>query len=268
MSNCTDCIPQIPDPCKGKRTWTSCVLSQNPIPSLGVQANETLNITLEKIGVLISNSGGGSTSILNWEEGFYVTNSLVFHNGAIWRAETPTEEEPSNESEDWLKLAEINVELLWENIYGDQSSINLSDFNNNGDGNSPFATMDDLPNGDYTPVEAPVNTLFLGKPIYKITFSGTDDDNIDVSSLNIEEVVNIEGQFKTSWIYWGSEVKSFNCNNILFPVPGAELYLRSSVIYNFTNKEIEINLESGEIGGGSVNPPSYDWHITVYYTKT
>src|SRR5690606_4782344 len=209
MANCTDCIPQIPDPCKGVKKPTECILSLDAIPSLGIAANEPLNISLQKIGVLISNSGGGSTSIPNWEEGFYVTNSLVFHNGAIWRAETTTEEEPSNESEDWLKLAEINVELLWENIYGDQNSINLSDFNNNGDGNSPFATMDDLPvvpNGDYTLVEAPVNTLFLGKPIYKITFSGTGDDNIDVSSLNIDEVVNIEGQFKTSWSYWGSEV--------------------------------------------------------------
>lgn len=52
MSNCTDCIPQIPDPCNGKKTPTECILSLDAIPSLGIAVNEPLNISLQKIGVL------------------------------------------------------------------------------------------------------------------------------------------------------------------------------------------------------------------------
>lgn len=52
MSNCTDCIPQIPDPCKGVKKPTECILSLDAISSLGVAKNEPLNISLQKIGVL------------------------------------------------------------------------------------------------------------------------------------------------------------------------------------------------------------------------
>jgi hypothetical protein len=53
MADCTDCIPQIPDPCNGKKTPTECILSLHAIPSLGVTKNEQLDLTLQKIGNLL-----------------------------------------------------------------------------------------------------------------------------------------------------------------------------------------------------------------------
>ena len=52
MSNCTDCIPQIPDPCNGKKTPTECILSLQAVTSLGIAVNEPLNISLQKIGAM------------------------------------------------------------------------------------------------------------------------------------------------------------------------------------------------------------------------
>lgn len=53
MSNCTDCIPQVSDPCKGEKKSTECILSLRAIPSLGIAVNEPLDTTLQKIGVLL-----------------------------------------------------------------------------------------------------------------------------------------------------------------------------------------------------------------------
>lgn len=53
MADCTDCIQQTPDPCKGIKKPTKCILSLDAIPSLGVAENEQLDITLQKIGNLL-----------------------------------------------------------------------------------------------------------------------------------------------------------------------------------------------------------------------
>lgn len=52
MSNCTDCIPQVQDPCGGKKTPTDCIISLGSIESLGINPNEELRISLIKIGNL------------------------------------------------------------------------------------------------------------------------------------------------------------------------------------------------------------------------
>lgn len=51
--DCNDCIEQEIDNCNGSRKFTECIVSKEAIPGLGVQSNETLDVTLDKMRVII-----------------------------------------------------------------------------------------------------------------------------------------------------------------------------------------------------------------------
>lgn len=53
MAECNDCLELEQDSCQGEKKATECVYSIQAIPILGIQANEALNISLEKIAIII-----------------------------------------------------------------------------------------------------------------------------------------------------------------------------------------------------------------------
>lgn len=53
MADCNDCLELEQDSCQGEKKATECIYSIVAIPLLGIQANEPLNISLEKIAILI-----------------------------------------------------------------------------------------------------------------------------------------------------------------------------------------------------------------------
>lgn len=53
MAECNDCLELETDSCQGEKKATECVYSIQAIPILGILANEPLNISLQKIAILI-----------------------------------------------------------------------------------------------------------------------------------------------------------------------------------------------------------------------
>lgn len=102
-------------------------------------------IQLTELIIAINNcneSGGGLNALIpNWEDRLYIQGLLVFHNNSIWRNDCEEVTGEPGVDECWTLLAEINQKLLWENIEGDQSTVNLSEFNNDAE----FITLDDVP---------------------------------------------------------------------------------------------------------------------------
>lgn len=64
MVNCTDCIEQEIDSCKGEKKYTECIISKEAIALLGVQVNEPLDVTLKKMAIIIQ---GLTTRIIQLE---------------------------------------------------------------------------------------------------------------------------------------------------------------------------------------------------------
>lgn len=99
-----------------------------------VTNENVIQLTELIIAINNCNEGGGMNAFIpNWEDRLYIQGLLVFHNNSIWRNDCKEATGEPGIDECWTLIAEINPELLWENISGDQSSVNLSGFNNDLD---------------------------------------------------------------------------------------------------------------------------------------
>lgn len=90
-------------------------------------------IQLTELIIAIGNcsEGGGINSLIpNWEDGLYLQEFLVFHNNSIWRNDCEEVTGEPGIDACWTLISEINEDILWEEIVGDQSQVKLSGFDN------------------------------------------------------------------------------------------------------------------------------------------
>lgn len=115
-----------------------------------VTNENVIQLTELIIAINNCNEGGGGLNALipNWEDRLYIQGLLVFHNNSIWRNDCEEVTGEPGVDECWTLISEINEDILWEDIKGDQSSVNLSGFNNDLDIN------DELENDIFSDVTA------------------------------------------------------------------------------------------------------------------
>lgn len=121
-------------------------------------------------------------------------------------------------------------------------------------------------NGSYSATQQLTNGTWVdNKPVYKITYTGSNTASINVAALNIATLIDIEGTFTVTTPSSNSIV--MDCNAFMLGEFDPSDYINSKAVYNATTGRLNIDLLEGDFEGLPRVVSTFTWRITLYYTK-